>query len=42
MTLKENIVMRLIGLFIFVAPGHGVKFMATIYIDLRERMKAGA
>ena len=38
MTFKENIVMRLIGLFIFFAPGHGVVFMTDVFEGVEERI----
>jgi len=38
MTVKENVVMRLIGLFIFVAPERGARFLADVHIRTAARV----
>jgi hypothetical protein len=38
LTFKENVVMRLIGLFIFVAPTAGTKFLAGVTEDVMEKI----
>ncbi len=40
LTLKENVVLRLIGLFIFFAPEHGAAFLADVHVGTAERVAA--
>lgn len=39
MSLRENVVMRLVGLFIFVAPERGARFMADVTIRVNENLR---
>lgn len=39
MTFRENVVMRLVGLFIFIAPERGANFMADVTIRVNENLK---
>lgn len=38
MSAKENVVMRLIGLFIFIAPERGLGFLADVHIRTAARV----
>ncbi len=40
LTLKENLVMRLIGLFVFVAPRRGSEFLASVVVGVQQRLEA--
>ena len=40
LSLKENVVMRLIGLGIFIAPNAGVRFMASVTEGVIEKIGA--
>lgn len=40
MTLKENVLMRLIGLFILLAPNRGAAFLADVHIRTADRVAA--
>ena len=40
LSLKENVVMRLIGLVIFIAPNAGVRFMASVIEGVIEKIGA--
>lgn len=40
MSVKENVVMRLIGLFIFVAPERGANFLADVHVRTAARVAA--
>jgi hypothetical protein len=40
LTLKENLVMRLIGLFIFVAPNRGSRFLADLVPRVNAKVRA--
>jgi hypothetical protein len=37
-TFKENIVMRLIGLFIFFAPNAGSRFLADVTLGVNAKL----
>lgn len=36
LTLKENIVVRLVGLFIFLAPNHGMDLIADVIVKVKH------
>lgn len=38
MTIRQNIVFRLVGLFIFFAPKTGANFLADVTIRVNERV----
>lgn len=40
LSFKENVVMRLIGLIIFIAPNAGVRFMASVTESVIEKIGA--
>lgn len=41
LTVKENVVLRLIGLFIFIAPTHGADFLADCVVRVNDRIAKG-
>lgn len=38
MSIKENVVMRLVGLFIFIAPKRGAEFLADLHVATAARV----
>lgn len=38
MTFRENVVMRLLGLLIFLAPKTGANFLADVTIRVNEKL----
>lgn len=40
LSLKDNVVVRLIGLVIFIAPNAGVRFMTSVTEGVIEKIRA--